>query len=87
MSLSHRKYTDDTWSIICSKIFAYKILSAGSKFFFFFCECVCLCMFQASKDNLQCALEDYSLWSEGSESVTSVRMWFPVISGSGMLDL
>lgn len=48
---------------------------------------VCLCMFQASKDNLQCALEDYSLWNEGSESVTSVGMWFPVISGSGMLDL
>lgn len=48
---------------------------------------VCLCMFQASKDNLQCALEDYSLWSEGSESVTSVGMWFPVISGSGMLAL
>lgn len=87
MSLSHRKYTDDTWSIICSKIFAYKILSAGSKFFFSFSVSVCLCMFQASKDNLQYALEDYSLWSEGSESVTSVGMWFPVISGSGMLDL
>lgn len=52
--------------------------------FFSFSVSVCLCMFQASKDN---ALEDYSLWSEGSESVTSVGMWFPVISGSGMLDL
>lgn len=55
--------------------------------FFSFSVSVCLCMFQASKDNLQCALEDYSLWSEGSESVTSVGMWFPVISGSGVLDL
>jgi len=30
MSLSHRKYTDDMWSVICSKIFAYKILSGFS---------------------------------------------------------
>lgn len=49
MSLSHRKYTDNMPSIICSEIFAYKILSVGLKMFGFFFP-----LDQACKKIFQC---------------------------------